>query len=47
MMASPETKPDEMIAMAKALPEVAAAIEGKRVVKEIAVPGRLVNLVAV
>jgi leucyl-tRNA synthetase len=36
-----------LIALAKAQPEVAAAIEGKRLVKEIAVPGRLVNLVAV
>jgi leucyl-tRNA synthetase len=47
MLASPETKADELIAMAKAIPEVAAAMEGKRLVKEIAVPGRLVNLVAV
>ncbi|MGA0334583.1 MAG: leucine--tRNA ligase, partial [Kiritimatiellia bacterium] len=46
MMVSPEASPEEMIAKAKALPEVAAAIEGKRLVKEIAVPGRLVNLVA-
>ncbi len=47
MMASPLATPDELIVLAKALPEVAIAIDGKRLVKEIAVPGRLVNLVAV
>ncbi len=47
MNVSPAATPDELIALAKELPEVASAIEGKRLVKEIAVPGRLVNLVAV
>jgi leucyl-tRNA synthetase len=47
MMVSPTATADELIALAKAQPEVVTAIEGKRLVKEIAVPGRLVNLVAV
>ncbi len=34
-----------MAAMARELPKVAAAIEGKSVVREVVVPGRLVNLV--
>ena len=34
-----------MAAMARGLPKVAAAIEGKSVVREVVVPGRLVNLV--
>ena len=37
---------DDMIAAAKANPEVAALLDGKTIVKEIAVPGRLVNIVA-
>jgi len=44
---SPDATQDELLVAAKADPKVAAAIEGKRLVKEIAVPGRLVNLVAV
>ncbi len=44
---SPDADQAELLAAAKAHPDVAAAIEGKRLVKEIAVPGRLVNLVAV
>jgi leucyl-tRNA synthetase len=36
---------DEVLAAAKAVPNVAAHLEGKAVVKEIVVPGRLVNLV--
>ncbi len=44
---SPDATQDELLKAAKADPKVAAAIEGKRLVKEIAVPGRLVNLVAV
>jgi leucyl-tRNA synthetase len=36
----------ELIHRAKSLPEVAAALTGKTLRKEIAVPGRLVNLVA-
>ena len=47
MQASPAATAEELIALAKSLPEVASAIQGKRLVKEIAVPGRLVNLVAV
>ncbi len=37
---------DEMIAVAKANPKIAAQLEGKTVIKEIAVPGKLVNIVA-
>ena len=37
---------DDAIAAAKAEPSVAAALEGKTVVKEIFVPGKLVNLAA-
>ena len=44
---SPDASQEEMLAAAKENADVAAAIEGKRLVKEIAVPGRLVNLVAV
>ena len=36
---------DEAIALAKADERVAAAIEGKTVVKEIAVPNKIVNIV--
>ena len=38
--------PDEMQKKALEDPEVAAALAGKTVVKAIAVPGRLVNIVA-
>ena len=44
---SPDAQQDELLAAAKADPKVADAIEGKRIVKEIAVPGRLVNIVVV
>ena len=37
---------ETMLAAARAVPEVAAAIEGKAIVKEIVVPGKLVNIVA-
>ncbi|MEG1043294.1 MAG: leucine--tRNA ligase [Oscillospiraceae bacterium] len=37
---------DEMIAAAKADADVSAALEGKTIVKEICVPGKLVNIVA-
>lgn len=37
---------ETMLAAARAVPEVAAAIEGKTIVKEIVVPGKLVNIVA-
>ena len=36
---------DEVLAQAKALPGVAKYLEGKTLVKEVVVPGRLVNLV--
>ena len=36
---------DELIALAKANPRLAKFLEGQTVVKEIAVPGRIVNLV--
>ena len=36
---------EEMIAAAKADEKIAALIDGKTIVKEIAVPGKLVNLV--
>ena len=35
----------ELVALARALPKVASAIEGKQVVREVVVPDRLVNLV--
>jgi leucyl-tRNA synthetase len=35
----------EVLALARALPKVAAAVDGREVVREIVVPGRLVNLV--
>ncbi len=37
---------EDALAAAKACPEVASAIEGKTLVKEIFVPGKLINLVA-
>ena len=36
---------DDAIAMAKADERIAAAIEGKTIVKEIAVPNKIVNIV--
>ncbi len=36
---------DELIAMALALPEIKALTDGKTIVKQIAVPGKLVNIV--
>ena len=38
---------EEVLALAKADPAIAPQIEGKRLVKEVYVPGKLVNLVAV
>ena len=38
---------DEMLNLAKAEPKVLAAIEGKTLIKEIAVPKKLVNLVMI
>ncbi len=37
---------EEALAAAKAVPEIARALEGKTVLKEIVVPGKLVNIVA-
>jgi len=37
---------DDVIAAAKADPKIAAALDGKTIVKEIYVPGRIVNIVA-
>jgi leucyl-tRNA synthetase len=37
---------DEILATAKAQPNVARHLEGKTILKEIFVPGRLVNFVA-
>ena len=37
---------DDAIAAAKAEPKVAAEISGKNILKEIYVPGKLVNIVA-
>ena len=36
---------DDMLAVAKANEKIASLIEGKKIIKEIAVPGKLVNLV--
>ena len=36
---------DELISLALALPEVSALVEGKTIVKKIAVPNKLVNIV--
>ncbi|MBX5442772.1 MAG: leucine--tRNA ligase [Solirubrobacteraceae bacterium] len=44
--AAPDAGDEELIALAKAAPNVQAHLDGKQVVKEIVVPGKLVNLVA-
>jgi leucyl-tRNA synthetase len=36
---------DELLALARGLPNVQAHVDGRDVVKEIVVPGKLVNLV--
>ena len=36
---------DEMLAAAKALPNVLAFIDGKTIVKEICVPAKIINIV--
>ena len=46
IMAAPTATQEELLTLAKAHPDVAAALEGKTIRKEIAVPGRLVNIVA-
>jgi leucyl-tRNA synthetase len=42
---APGTPADELVALARARPKVASAAEGKRVVREVVVPDKLVNLV--
>ena len=42
---APDAKPDQMIEAALADERVQAMLDGKSIVKKIAVPGRLVNLV--
>ncbi len=43
---SADATSEEAIAAAKADPTIAGLLEGKTIVKEIYVPGRLVNIVA-
>ena len=43
---SADASREDMIAAAKANPKIAAQLEGKTIIKEIAVPGKLVNIVA-
>ena len=45
MIARDATK-EEMLAAAKADSKIASQLEGKQIVKEIVVPGKLVNIVA-
>jgi leucyl-tRNA synthetase len=42
---APGTPDAEVVALATALPKVAAAMDGKSVVREVVVPDKLVNLV--
>lgn len=42
---APDLPKDDVLALAKAEPNVAKAIEGQRIVKEIYVPNRIVNFV--
>ena len=37
---------DTILALAKAEPKVAAHLENKKIIKEIYVPGKMINLVA-
>jgi leucyl-tRNA synthetase len=46
MMAERGTKPDDLIAAAKEIEKIASLLDGKTIRKEIAVPDRLVNIVA-
>ena len=41
----PDCSQADLLAAAKAEPAIAKLIEGKEIIKEIAVPGRMVNLV--
>ena len=45
-MIAVDTTKDDAIALAKADEKVAAALEGKQIVKEIYIPGKIVNIVA-
>ena len=45
VMVPAEAEQDKVLEIAKAAPDVAAAIDGKNIVKEIYVKGRLVNIV--
>jgi leucyl-tRNA synthetase len=42
---APDAKEEEVVAEAKALEKVASFMEGKKIVKVIYVPGRILNLV--
>ena len=42
---APGTAAEELVALARALPKVASAADGKQVVREVVVPDKLVNLV--
>ncbi len=46
IMVTPETTQAEAVALAKADERIAAALDGKTVVKEIYIPGKIVNIVA-
>ncbi|MBQ8214668.1 MAG: leucine--tRNA ligase [Clostridia bacterium] len=46
LMISKDAGKDELLAAAKAEPKIASMLEGKTIVKEIVVPGKLVNIVA-
>ena len=46
MVVPADISQEEAIALAKAEPRVAAEIEGKKIVKELYVKGKLVNIVA-
>ena len=43
---TPETTKDEAIALAKADEKIASLLEGKQIMKEIYIPGKIVNIVA-
>ena len=45
VQASSEASPDELKDLCRAAPNVIAHLDGKELVKEIVVPGKLVNLV--
>jgi leucyl-tRNA synthetase len=42
---APGTPADEVVGLARALPKVASAVDGKQVLREVVVPDKLVNLV--